>query len=61
MAAYTADSSCPSPGVWSTSAPSRSSLKDTSGWLRARWVTTPVTAVPSVLSFFMNFIRAGVL
>ena len=56
-----AERSWPSPGVWSTSCPSRSSLKDTSGWLSASCVTTEVAAAPSALSFFMNFIRAGVL
>ena len=56
-----AERSWPSPGVWSTSTPSRISFTDTSGWLRARWVTTPVTAVPSAESFFINFMRAGVL
>ena len=60
-AAYTAGSSSPFPGVCSTSAPSRSSLKDTSGWLSASCVTTAEAAAPSALSFFMNFIRAGVL
>ena len=60
-AAYTADSSFPSPGVWRASAPSLMNLKEISGWDKARCCMRPLTAAVSALSFRMNFNRAGVL
>ena len=60
-AAYTAESSFPSPGVWSASVPSLTKRNETSGRLRARCCISPFTAAVSALSFFINFSRAGVL
>ena len=60
-AAYTAESSFPSPGVWRASWPSLMNLKEISGWDRARCCISPPTAAVSALSLRMNFSRAGVL
>ena len=60
-AAYMAESSRPSPGVWRASIPSLRNLKEMLGWDRARCCISPATAAVSALSFFMNFNRAGVL
>ena len=57
----TAERSLPSPGVCSFICPSRRSLKEISGWERASRSRRVATALPSVLSFFRNFIRAGTL
>ena len=59
--AYTADWSCPSPGVSSSCFPSRRNFTLTSGWDRATRWTTAKTAAPSAASFFINFSLAGVL
>ena len=54
-------SSSPSPGVESSCFPSRRKVTATSGWATACFCTAAYTAAPSVLSRFMNFMRAGVL
>gem|GEM_PF-4027103 len=54
-------SSCPSPGVDSSSFPSRRKRTATSGCATACFCTAEKTAAPSALSRFMNFMRAGVL
>ena len=51
----------PSPDVTSASLPSLMNLTPTSGCESAILSTTPATALPSVTSFFKNFILAGVL
>ena len=56
-----AEDSLLSPGVWSTSFPSRMNRKEISGWDRAILSSTPATELPSAASFFRNFMRAGVL
>ena len=56
-----ADRSFPSPGVWSSSLPSRMYRRESSGRLRAICATRVPTAAASAASDFINFSRAGVL
>ena len=56
-----AERSFPSPGVWSSSLPSRMYRRESSGRLRAICATRVPTAAASAASDFMNFSRAGVL
>ena len=49
------------PEVISTCLPSLINRNEISGWERAIRSTTPCTALPSVTSFFRNFILAGTL